>query len=354
MTGRKILFVDRDGTLIEEPADEQVDRIDKIRLVPGVVAALQRALAAGYELIMVTNQDGLGTSSFPELEFEVPHAFMLELFASQGIEFVETFVCPHTPDDRCACRKPNTGLLTRFLAANTLDLDACAVVGDRESDIGLAENLGVQGFLLGPELDWQSIVHQLVTRPRRATVTRGTNETQIRVALDLDAEGPQNIETGIGFFDHMLEQVSRHGGFALELSCNGDLDVDDHHSVEDVALALGAALREALGDKRGIGRYGFWVPMDEAIARVAIDISGRPATRIDAEFGREFVGGMATEMVPHFFQSLAQSLGCAIHIEAQGDNAHHIVEACFKGVGRALRPALARAGTTVPSTKGVL
>lgn len=354
MSGRKVLFVDRDGTLIEEPDDEQVDRIEKIRLVPGVIGALQRALAAGWELAMVTNQDGLGTDSFPQVDFDVPHAFMVELFASQGITFAETFVCPHRPEDGCDCRKPGTALLTRFLAANTLDLDACAVVGDRETDIGLADNLGVQGFLLGPECSWDDIVHQLVTRPRRATVTRHTNETRIAVSVDVDTDGPQRIRTGIGFFDHMLEQISRHGGFALDLTCDGDLDVDDHHSVEDVALALGAALREALGDKRGIGRYGFWVPMDEAIARVAVDLSGRPATRIEADFGREFVGGMATEMVPHFFQSLAQALGCAIHIEARGDNAHHIVEACFKGVGRALRPAFAREGTSVPSTKGVL
>lgn len=354
MSARKILFVDRDGTLIEEPADQQVDRIDKVRLVPGVIAALQRALANGYELVMVTNQDGLGTASFPEPEFTAPHEFMLALFESQGIGFVETFVCPHLPADGCDCRKPRTGLLTQFLAANSLDLGACAVVGDRESDLGLARNIGIQGFLLGDDCGWDDVVHALVTRPRRGDVSRCTNETAIRARVDLDADGPQRIATGIGFFDHMLEQVSRHGGFALELSCDGDLDVDDHHSVEDVALALGSALKEALGDKRGIGRYGFWVPMDEALARVAIDISGRPACRIDAEFGREFVGGMATEMVPHFFQSLSQALGCAIHVEARGDNAHHIVEACFKGVGRALRPALARDGTEVPSTKGVL
>lgn len=354
MSARKILFVDRDGTLIEEPDDQQVDRIDKVRLVPGVIRALQRARDDGYELIMVSNQDGLGSDAFPEPDFRAPHEFMLALFASQGISFSETFICPHLPAEQCGCRKPRAGLLTQFLTANVIDLARSAVIGDRETDIGLADNIGIQGFLLSDALGWDDIVHTLITMPRRASVSRNTNETKIDLALDLDAAGPQTIDTGIGFFDHMLEQIAKHAGFALTLKCDGDLDVDDHHSIEDVALALGAALKSALGDKRGIGRYGFTVPMDETLAQVAIDISGRPAFNMQADFGREFVGGLATEMIGHFFQSLSQALGCALHISVTGDNAHHKVEACFKGVGRALRPALARSGSDVPSTKGVL
>lgn len=354
MSGRKILFIDRDGTLIEEPADEQVDTIEKIRLVPHVIAALQRLLADGYELVMVSNQDGLGSSAFPQRDFDGPHAFIVDLFASQGIEFCETFICPHLPADQCDCRKPKAGLLTRFLAANTLDLERCAVIGDRDTDLGLAEAVGVRGLLLNETLDWREIARQLTMLPRSAHVVRRTKETNIDVRLELDREDGQSIRTGIGFFDHMLEQIAKHAGFSLQLRCDGDLDVDDHHSIEDVALALGEALRGALGDKRGIGRYGFTVPMDETLANVAIDISGRPAFRMQADFGREMVGGLATEMVGHFFQSLAQSLGAAIHIEVAGENAHHMVEACFKGVGRALRPALRRDGRELPSTKGTL
>ncbi len=354
MSKRKILFVDRDGTLIEEPSDQQVDRIDKVRLVPGVVGALQRAIGDGYELVMVSNQDGLGSASFPQPDFDAPHNFMLALFESQGIRFVETFVCPHLPDAQCECRKPRAGLLTQFLANNTIDVARSAVIGDRETDIGLAKNIGIQGYMLSSDCNWDDIVHTLVNAPRQATIARNTNETRITLSVDLDAPSPQRIATGIGFFDHMLEQIAKHGGFALDLQCDGDLDVDDHHSIEDVALALGGALREALGDKRGIGRYGFTVPMDETLAQVAIDISGRPAFEMQADFGREFVGGLATEMVTHFFASLSQSLGCALHISVTGDNAHHKVEACFKGVGRALRPALARSGNDLPSTKGVL
>ncbi|MEO1327842.1 MAG: bifunctional histidinol-phosphatase/imidazoleglycerol-phosphate dehydratase HisB [Pseudomonadota bacterium] len=354
MGKRPILFVDRDGTLIKEPADEQVDRIDKIRLVPGVINALQRLTGAGWELVMVTNQDGLGTESFPEAEFTEPHEFMVQLFESQGITFAETFVCPHRPEDGCQCRKPATGLLTRFLAANQIDMDRSAVVGDRATDVQLADAIGIKGFLLDDGLDWNGIAHQLLDLPRTATLSRNTNETRIDCEVDLDAPGPQRISTGIGFLDHMLEQLSKHGGFALTLTCTGDLHIDDHHTIEDIALTLGAAVKAALGDKRGIGRYGFVLPMDEAQTTVAVDLSGRPATRYEVELRRERIGELASEMLPHFFQSFAQALGAAIHIRADGDNDHHIVEGCFKGLGRALRPALERTGEELPSTKGML
>lgn len=354
MNPKAVLFVDRDGTLIEEPADEQVDRIDKIRLVPGVISALQALSQAGWELVMVSNQDGLGTDAFPQEDFDAPHDFMCALFESQGIQFSETFICPHLPDDGCHCRKPAPGLLTRYLAANTIDMSRSAVIGDRATDVALAEAIGIRGFLLSEQCRWSDIANELLTQPRRASVTRKTNETDIRVDVDLDGDRGTQIETGIGFLDHMLDQIARHAGFGLTLNCDGDLHIDDHHTIEDIALALGEALRSALGEKRGIGRYGFVVPMDESQATVAVDLSGRPATRYDVALQRETIGGMATEMLPHFFQSLAQSLGAAIHVKADGVNEHHIVEACFKGLGRALRPALERVGTALPSTKGML
>lgn len=354
MNAQKYLFIDRDGTLICEPDDEQVDSVEKIRLVPGVIAALQTLSQEGYQFIMVSNQDGLGSTSFPQQDFDGPHQFMLDLFSSQGIEFAQTFICPHLPSDGCACRKPAAGLLSEFLAHHTIDTDNSAVIGDRETDIGLAVNIGLQGFLLNAECNWAYIARELTTRPRRAVIKRTTRETIIEVAVNLDNADVQTIQTGIGFFDHMLEQIAKHAGFSLTLSCSGDLHVDEHHSVEDVALAFGEALRSALGDKRGIGRYGFTVPMDESLARVAIDISGRPAFKLKGQFTREAVGGLSSEMIEHFFASLAQALGASIHIEVEGSNAHHMVEACFKGVGRALRDALRKEGNEMPSTKGIL
>lgn len=355
MSGQRVLFVDRDGTLIEEPADEQVDRIDKVRLVPGVMSALLRLKSAGYRFVLVSNQDGLGTESFPEADFRGPHEHMRALFASQGITFDEEFICPHFEADRCACRKPATGLLTRYLAANTLDLEHSAVIGDRETDVRLARAIGVPGLRLGEDgLDWDGIAHRLCTLPRRASVSRDTRETRITAEVDLDREGGHRIATGIGFFDHMLEQIATHGGFSLRLTCDGDLHVDEHHSVEDVALALGEAIREALGDKRGIGRFGFVLPMDEAQARIALDLSGRPYFVFRGTFPRERVGELPTEMVTHFFRSLADALRATLHIEVEGENAHHMVEICFKGLGRTLRPALSIEGDALPSSKGTL
>ncbi len=357
MSGRRVLFIDRDGTLIEEPPDEQVDRLDKLRLVPGVIPALLRLKDAGYRFVLVSNQDGLGTDSFPEADFRAPHDHMLALFGSQGIEFDEQFICPHRPSDGCHCRKPATGLLTRYLAANSLDLERSAVIGDRETDLQLAEAIGVPGLRIGADgvgLDWAEIAHRLVALPRRATVRRATRETRIDVTVDLDREGGTSVATGLGFFDHMLEQIATHGGFSLDVRCEGDLHVDEHHSVEDVALALGEAIRQALGDKRGIGRFGFLLPMDEARANIALDLSGRPFFVFEGRFPRERVGEMPTELVGHFFRSLAQALGATLHIEVTGENAHHMVEVCFKGLGRALRQAIRIEGAALPSTKGSL
>jgi len=352
----KVVFLDRDGTLVEEPADEQVDRLEKIRFVPGVFAALKQLQTAGYRLAMVTNQDGLGSESFPLSDFELPQRFIIDSFASQGIVFDEIFVCPHRKNDGCNCRKPKTALVDRWIAAHQVDLGASAMVGDRETDLQFARNLGIRACKLALNGDaaetWPAIVADLLAR--RARIERVTRETAIKVSVDLDAEGPAHAQTGIGFFDHMLEQIAKHGGFALQLECHGDLQVDEHHTVEDCALALGEALRKALGDKRGIGRYGFLLPMDEARAQVAIDLSGRSYAVFEGKFGRDQVGGLPTELVPHFFRSLADSLGAAIHVSVIGDNTHHQVECCFKGVGRALRMALRRDGQDLPSTKGIL
>lgn len=358
MSGARVLFIDRDGTLVEEPVDEQVDSLAKIRLLPGVIHALLELKQAGYGFVLVSNQDGLGTHTFPEPTFRETQDFIRNLFASQGIEFDAEFFCPHFPADDCACRKPRTGLLTDFLAAHAPDPQHSFVIGDRDTDMQLAANLGLEGLRVradGAEGNtWESIVERLCRPDRRARIERRTKETDIAVSVALDRTAPVAISTGIGFFDHMLEQVARHGGFSLELSCRGDLEVDEHHTVEDCALALGQALREALGDKRGIARFGFLLAMDEAQAQVALDLSGRPYAVFEGSFGREAVGGLPTELVPHFFRSLADSLGAAIHVRVQGDNTHHMVEACFKGVGRALRQALRIEGTELPSSKGVL
>jgi imidazoleglycerol-phosphate dehydratase/histidinol-phosphatase len=358
MSGRHLLFIDRDGTLVEEPADEQVDRLDKIRLLPSVIPCLLRLKAAGYGFVMVTNQDGLGTGSFPLPAFTLVQDFILEMFRSQGIEFEAVLICPHFKQDGCECRKPGLALITPFLAANPIDPARSFVLGDRDTDLQLARNMGIGGLRIraagGEAESWPAVTARILEAARRARVTRKTRETDIIVELDLSHGEGSAIDTGIGFFDHMLEQVARHGGFSLNLRCAGDLKVDEHHTVEDCALALGAALREALGDKRGIGRYGFLLAMDEAEAQVALDLSGRPYFVWEGRFARERIGELPTELVPHFFRSLADALGAALHISVRGENSHHMVEACFKGVGRALRQAIRLEGTELPSTKGTL
>jgi imidazoleglycerol-phosphate dehydratase/histidinol-phosphatase len=353
---RKIAFLDRDGTLILEPADEQVDRLDKISLVPGVIPALIRLRDAGYEFVMVTNQDGLGTESFPTAAFQEVQDFVLRLFHTQGIAFARVFVCPHRPEQRCACRKPSPGHLGDFLATVALDRDKSFVAGDRPTDLEFGRNIGVQGFLVDSTNAscWAGIAHAVVDQPRTVAVRRQTRETSISVAVDLDAETPVRIQTGIGFYDHMLEQIAKHGGFSLTIDCAGDLHVDEHHTVEDVALALGEALRTALGDKRGINRFGFLLPMDETEAQISLDLSGRAYLVFDGKFPRAEVGQLPTELVPHFFRSVADSLGANLHIAVRGENTHHMVEACFKGFGRTLRQAIARTGDSLPSTKGTL
>lgn len=354
-----VLFVDRDGTLIEEPDDFQIDAYEKLRFVAGVIPALLRLRDAGWQFVMVTNQDGLGTTAFPQARFNGPHALMMQVLESQGIAFREVLIDTSFAQDNSPMRKPNIGLMTTLLKDRGIDWSRCAMVGDRDTDMQFAENLNIRGFKLrspqfGDGVDWAAIAHVLVDVPRTARVLRKTNETDIAVEIDLDAAKAPAIATGLGFFDHMLEQIGTHGGFALRLHCNGDLHIDEHHTVEDCALALGQALREALGNKRGIARYGFVLPMDEAQASATLDLSGRPFFAFEGGFAREQVGGLPTELVPHFFHSLCQSAGITLHLSVRGDNAHHQVEACFKVVARALRIALRREGDVLPSSKGLL
>ena len=352
---RKILFVDRDGCLIEEPADEQIDSYEKLSLLPGVIAALQRLAAAGYELVMVTNQDGLGTDRFPQADFDGPHHLLMRIFASQGVRFHDVLIDRSFPHEGLDTRKPGIGMMRQYLADDGWVRADSAMVGDRETDRQFAANIGVRGFLVGSNgMSWEEVAHRLLDRPRIAEVVRYTKETRIKVHVDLDRQVDPVAHTGLGFFDHMLEQIGKHGGFALQITCEGDTKVDEHHTIEDCALALGTALREALGDKRGIARYGFLLAMDEAEAQVALDLSGRPYFVWEGSFNRERVGELPTELVPHFFRSLAETLGAALHIAVRGENSHHMIESCFKGVGRSLRQAIRLEGCELPSTKGRL
>jgi imidazoleglycerol-phosphate dehydratase/histidinol-phosphatase len=350
----KYLFVDRDGTLIAEPADFQIDSYEKFALIPGVIPSLLEFSNAGYRLIMVTNQDGLGTEANPLAQYEMIQRLLTEILSSQGIRFEEVLVCPHAPAEACACRKPKTQLVRKFIASNEMDRENSFVIGDRATDIELAENMGLKGFRLSAVRTWEKITREILDRPRTASVHRKTNETSIDLSVNLDDAGTVAVQTGLGFFDHMLEQIARHGGFGLTVKASGDLQIDDHHLVEDVAIALGSALKRAVGDKRGIGRYGFWLPMDEASSKVAIDISGRAHFAFKGNIPTAKVGEINAEMFPHFFSSLASTVGMALHIECEGENSHHMVESMFKATGRALRPAFAKVGGAIPSTKGIL
>jgi len=338
------LFVDRDGTLIEQPPDKPVNLLAKVRFMPGVFAALTKLTRLGFRLVMVTNQDGVGAMDLPLGVFDETQQFILDAFSSQDIRFDAILVCP------------NSRVMGEYVREHPIELSQSAVIGDRDADLEFASHLRMRALKVrrdgSPLETWPYVVQVLIAR--RAEVTRETKETRILVEVNLDAASPIKAETGIGFFDHMLEALAKHGGFSLDLTCQGDLHIDEHHTVEDCALALGEALRRALGTKHGIGRYGFVLPMDEAQVTVALDLSGRPFAAFSGHFDRETVGALPTELVPHFFRSLSEGLGAAIHVSTKGENAHHMIEACFKGVGRALRDAIRREGAELPSTKGVL
>jgi len=354
-----ILFIDRDGTLIEEPSDFQIDAYEKIRFVRDCIPALLKLRDAGYQFVIVSNQDGLGSEGYPQASFDGPNELMLQIFESQGIRFREVLIDPSWPEENRPTRKPGIGLVLHYLQDRDIDWARSGMVGDRPTDLQFADNLRIRGFQLktpqfGGEWDWPSIAHALADAPRRASIQRDTRETRIRVDVDLDRVAEPEIRTGLPFFDHMLEQIGKHGGFALAIDTQGDLHIDEHHTVEDTGLALGQALKQALGDKRGIGRYGFTLPMDETLASAALDFSGRPYFVFEGEFRRERVGDLPTELVPHFFRSLCDAAGLNLNLSVRGDNDHHKVEACFKALARALRQAIRREGAELPSTKGAL
>ncbi len=364
----KAIFIDRDGTIIREPEDEQIDSLEKLEFVPGVISALRSLVGKGYELVMVSNQDGLGTDSFPEETFHPAHEKMLKTLAGEGVEFDDQLIDCSFPEDNLPTRKPGIGMLTEYIDGD-YDLSESFVIGDRLTDMQLAVNLGAQGIMLAkpqegdlPEGcvlatdDWHEIARFILSHGRSATIDRSTSETQIHVEVDLDGYGKSEIDTGLKFFDHMLWQLPHHAGISLVVKCKGDLEVDEHHTMEDVAIALGDAILKALGDKRGIERYGFVLPMDESRAMVLIDLGGRIEFQWSVPFTREYVGDTPTEMFRHFFQSLCCAMKCNLHIEATGDNNHHLIEGVFKAFARALRMAIHRNPFSyeLPSSKGVL
>ncbi|MDD6773148.1 MAG: bifunctional histidinol-phosphatase/imidazoleglycerol-phosphate dehydratase HisB [Bacteroidales bacterium] len=350
----RAIFVDRDGTIIAEPEDEQVDSLEKLSFVPGAISALKALTGLGFELVMVTNQDGLGTAAFPEEDFYPAQNFMLRTLEGEGVVFDDILIDRHFPEDNSPCRKPGTGMFTKYLDGS-YDLSGSYVIGDRDSDMELARNLGAKGLKIG-QLSWDEIVRTIRATERSATVERKTAETDIRIRVDLDGKGESSVDSGLKFFDHMLNQLIHHGGLSLELSCKGDLEVDEHHTMEDVGIALGEAIRLALGDKRGINRYGFALPMDESRAIVLLDFGGRSELVWDVVFTREMVGDVPTEMFKHFFKSLCDSLRCNLYIQARGENNHHLIEGVFKAFSRTIRQAAARNvfSYDLPSSKGLL
>jgi imidazoleglycerol-phosphate dehydratase/histidinol-phosphatase len=358
MKPQKILFIDRDGTLIEEPADEQIDAFEKLKFVKGMIrnlAFIREKL--DFRFVMVSNQDGLGTDSFPEETFWPVHNFILQTLEGEGITFDDQKIDPHFPEDNHPNRKPGIGMLTEYINNPDYDIAGSYVIGDRESDEQLAQNLGCKALILGKDgMTWPKIAELLFAGERTAQVRRTTKETDIDIRLNLDGTGKCNIETGLGFFDHMLEQIGKHGMIDLYIHTKGDLYVDEHHTIEDTAIALGECILKALGDKRGIERYGYCLPMDDCLCQVALDFGGRPWLVWDAEFHREKVGEMPTEMFLHFFKSLSDAARMNLNIKAEGENEHHKIEGIFKALARALKMAVKRDiyKFELPSTKGLL
>jgi len=361
---KKVLFIDRDGTLvIEPPIDYQLDSLEKLEFYPAVFQYLSKiASELDYTLVMVTNQDGLGTEAFPENTFWPSQNKIIQAFKNENVEFEEILIDRSFPEDNAPTRKPGTAMLQSYIYGD-YDLDNSFVIGDRNSDMQLAINLNANGIFIGESnslavlstKSWKEIYQFLKNKPRTASVKRKTKETEIQVALNLDGQGVTEINTGIGFYDHMLEQIARHGNLDLSLVIKGDLEIDEHHSIEDSALALGQAFKEALGNKKGIERYGYLLPMDDCLAQVAIDFGGRPWLVWDANFKREKIGEMPTEMFMHFFKSFSDTAKCNLNIKAEGTNEHHKIESIFKAFAKSIKMAKQKTDNySVPSTKGVL
>lgn len=352
---KKAIFVDRDGTIIREPSDEQIDSLEKLSFVPGAISGLKSLRELDFELVLASNQDGLGTASFPEDTFWPAHNKMLETLEGEGVTFDDQLIDRTFPSDNAPTRKPGTGMFGKYLSGD-YDLASSFVIGDRQTDLQLAENLGCKGFRLSDELSWNDIVKEIRSTDRCAIIERSTSETSIRIMLDLDGKCPSSIDTGLKFFDHMLDQLPHHGGLGLQIECKGDLEVDEHHTMEDVGIALGEALKKALGNKAGIERYGFVLPMDECRATVLLDFGGRSELVWDVAFTREYVGDVPTEMFKHFFKSLSSAAACNLYIEAHGENNHHLIEGVFKAFARAVKNAVRRDVFTykLPSSKGTL
>ena len=365
---KRALFLDRDGTLvIEPPSDKQLDSLEKLEFYPGVFQWLSRIVnETDFELVMVTNQDGLGTDSFPEEDFWPAHNKIIQAFQNEGITFLEVLIDRSLPEEEAPTRKPRTGMLVNYLEGD-YDLKGSFVIGDRNSDLELAKNLGCKGVFLGPKenveceaelttQNWEDIYRFLCWPNRKVSIERNTSETSIQIRLNPDGQGIPKVSTGIAFFDHMLSQLAKHSGMDLEIDVKGDLEVDEHHTIEDTALTLGEALNKSLGNKKGLERYGFCLPMDDCLAKVAIDLGGRPWITWEADFNREMIGKMPTEMFFHFFKSFSDAARCNLSIKAEGQNEHHKIEAIFKALAKALKMALKRDlnNRSIPSTKGVL
>lgn len=376
---KHILFIDRDGTLIHEPMDHQIDSLEKLAYYPKVFQGMAAIAKLDFELVMVTNQNGLGTPSFPEETFWPVQNKIMQAFEDEGVKFAAVYIDPTFPEDHAPTRKPGTAMLTKYINNPEYDLKNSFVIGDRITDVKLAENLGCKaiwlnnGSLRGTKeiaesvedmkpwiaietVDWNKIYEFLKLSSRKIVHSRNTKETQIAISLNLDGRGEADVHTGIGFFDHMLEQIARHGNMDLNIQVKGDLHIDEHHTIEDVAITLGEAMYQALGDKRGIERYGFLLPMDDCLAQVAIDFGGRSWLVWDAEFKREKIGEMPTEMFYHFFKSFSDAAKCNLNIKAEGTNEHHKIEAVFKAFAKAIKMAVRRDvnNMQLPSTKGVL
>lgn len=364
---KKVLFIDRDGTLIVEPPDQQIDSLEKLEFLPGAITWLRKIVdATDFELVLVTNQDGLGTSSFPEETFWPAHLKMLRTLENEGVRFVSEYIDRSFAYENKPTRKPGTAMLTSYLGGS-YDLKNSCVIGDRLTDMELAENLGTKGLLLNSVLttesgncttvrSWEEVYEILVKGPRKAEVIRNTNETQIHIKLNLDGKGQSNISTGIGFFDHMLEQLAKHGQLDLEVKAQGDLHIDEHHLIEDTGITLGEAFTKAIGNKKGLARYGFSLPMDDSLAQVALDFGGRAWLEWSVKFNREKIGEMPTEMFFHFFKSFSDSARCNLNIKVEGENEHHKAESLFKAFARTIAMAKQRdiESGSLPTTKGII